>query len=341
MRDTSSALATESVAPTLTVGAELDAPARLEAWRQAVSTVFDLEGVDPAAFDCGMRSWNLGPVVLGEFWSTGNRFVRSKAKIAGSGLDHYVVQLLTRGRSTVKSGAPEGDWPVGSVRILDMTRPLETEAAGFANLSLVVPRTALEPLVSAPADLHGLVLALGSSPGIILSGFMRTLADRADHLDLTEAEAMGQGAAALVASCFGPSALGRDTGRASGAVVNRALIQGFIEARLGDPNLGAAAICAHFGLSRATLYRLFEPLGGVNAYMRTRRLNRAYQELRRAANGQTRVSAIARDLGFQSIASFSRDFRARFGVAPLEARRAAAAEPDARSDGFRRWIESL
>lgn len=330
-------------APSIVVGQDLDPTTRLEAWRQAVSAVFDLEDVDPATFDCGMRSWNLGPVVLGEFWSTGNRFVRSKSKIAGSGPDHYVAQLLVRGKSTVTGGAPEGDWPVGSVRLLDMTRPVETRADGFENLTLLLPRTALEPLLSTPADLHGVVLAPESNGAVILSGFMRTLADRADQLTPDEAEAMGRAAAALVASSFGPSAQGRETARSAGAAATRAAVQGYIEERLGDPGLNATPICAHFGLSRATLYRLFEPLGGVNAYMRTRRLNRAYRALRGALNSQTRVSSIASDLGFQSLTSFSRDFRARFGVSPLDVRRAAAAAEDLDADGggFRRWVESL
>lgn len=329
-------------APSIVVGQDLDQTTRLEAWRQAVSAVFDLEDVDPATFDCGMRSWNLGPMVLGEFWSTGNRFVRSKSKIAGSGPDHYIVQLLVRGKSAVTGGAPEGDWPVGSVRLLDMTRPVETRADAFENLSLILPRSALDPLLSTPADLHGIVLAPQSNGAIILSGFMRTLADRAALLTPPEAEAMSQAAAALVASSFGPSALGRDTARSAGAAVTRAMVQGFIEARLGDRGLNATPICTHFGLSRATLYRLFEPLGGVNAYVRTRRLNRAYRALRGALNSQTRVSTIASDLGFQSLASFSRDFRARFGVSPRDVRRAAAVEDvDADGGGFLRWVESL
>lgn len=330
-------------APSIVVGRDLDPATRLESWRQAVSAVFDLEEVEPETFDCGMRSWNLGSVVLGEFWSTGNRFVRSSAKIAASGLDHYVAQLLVRGKSMVTGGAPEGDWPVGSVRLLDMTRPVETRADGFENLTLVLPRAALEPLLSTPSDLHGIVLAPESNGAVILSGFMRTLADRAALLSTPEAEAMGQAAAAVVASSFGPSALGRDTVRSAGATATRAMIQTFIEARLGDAGLNADPICAHFGLSRATLYRLFEPLGGVGAYMRTRRLNRAYQALRGSTATQTRVSTIAHDLGFLSLASFSRDFRARFGVSPMDVRRATVSPGDNDADGqaFRRWVESL
>lgn len=318
----------------LVVDAALSPAERLETWRQAVGAVFDLEGVEAATFDCGMRSWNLGSLVLGQFWSTGNRFVRNRAKVAQSGLDHYLVQILTSGASTVRAGAPEGDWPLHSVRMLDMTREIETEARAFSNLTLILPRSALEPLLGAPFDLHGLTLASGSSPAAVLGGFMRTLADRADGLSAAEAEAMGQGAAALVASCFGPSAAGRDRARGVGAVANRAVVQAWIETRLGDPSLDAEAIAAQFGLSRATLYRLFEPLGGVAAYVRERRLDRAFRALRAAGAEPSRVSRIAAETGFRNLSSFSRDFRARFG--------AANALPHLPAGGaFNQWVEGL
>ena len=43
-------------------------------------------------------------------------------------------------------------------------------------------------------------------------------------------------------------------------------IKRHIDEHLGDPDFGAAQVAEAFGLSRPTLYRLFEPLGGVAAY---------------------------------------------------------------------------
>lgn len=332
--------ARHSAAPSILVGRNLDRTARVEGWHRTVSAVYDLADLDLDTFDCGLRSWNLGQVVLGEMWSTGNRFVRSSGKIADGGLDHYLVQLLTRGRSVVRSGAPEVDWSVGSVRILDMSRPVETQADAFANITLVVPRAAVESVLNRSADLHGLVLPPGSNGAVVLAGFLRTLAARADSLTQSEAEAFGRGAAPLVASCFEPSVAGRERAHGPPAGATLSTIQAFMDARLGDPNLDAPAICEHFGLSRAALYRLFAPMGGVNACIRARRLNRAYQELRRCADDRTRVSRIALDLGFRNVSSFSRDFRARFDLSPLDVR--SHRPPTSDMDGdFRRWLESL
>ncbi len=332
-----------SNAPSIVVGRNLERAARIETWRQAVSAVYDLDEMDPDGFDCGLRSWNLGPAVLGEMWSTGNRFVRSSAKVASSGLDHYLVQLLTRGRSVVRSGAPELDWAVGSVRILDMSRPVETHADAFGNITLILPRAGVETVLNTTADLHGLVLPPGSNGAVVLGGFLRTLAARADSLTQAEAKAFGRSAVSLVASCFEPSAAGQTRSHSSAAAATRPLVQRFIEARLGDSSLGTTTICEHFGLSRAALYRLFAPLGGVNVYIRSRRLNRAYRDLLQSTEAQARVSTIATELGFRNLSSFSRDFRARFNVSPLEVRRDRRnlETPDHADGGFLTWLESL
>lgn len=322
-----------------------DPRARFDGWREAVSTVFDLEVDDPAAFDCGMESWKLGEVVLGRFWSTGNRFERSARKVAESGLDHYVVQLLTGGRSVVRGGAAEGEWVRGSVRIIDMTRELRTEADAFSNLTLIVPRATLEPLLARPDDLHGVTLGAGTPGGALLGDFMTGLAARAPDMTAQEAAALGPGVAALVAGFFGPAAAGTRPAREARAAALRRAIRRHIEAHLTLPGLDADHLCGRFGLSRAALYRLFEPLGGVAAYVRERRLVRACRMLGSGEAGGKRVAEVAHGLGFASAASFSRDFRRRFDVSPTEVRLAAPANdhaPEAPAGRvFREWVERL
>ena len=73
-------------------------------------------------------------------------------------------------------------------------------------------------------------------------------------------------------------------------------------------------------MSRATLYRLFEPLGGVSSYIQERRLARAYAALIHPAHRHRPIYDIAFDCGFASEAHFSRAFRLFFGLPPSELR---------------------
>ena len=82
-------------------------------------------------------------------------------------------------------------------------------------------------------------------------------------------------------------------------------------------------IAKRFGLSRAALYRLFEPAGGVAGYIRKQRLDRAFQEITGGELSNRRISQIGHRFGFRNIHAFNRAFRKEYGMSPSDARKAA------------------
>ena len=90
---------------------------------------------------------------------------------------------------------------------------------------------------------------------------------------------------------------------------------------------GVDKLARTFGLSRASLYRLFEPVGGVASYIRTRRLARARQELTAPGLEDRRIGPIAYRAGFQSIPAFNRAFRAAYGQTPRSTRTTTKGAP--------------
>ena len=94
------------------------------------------------------------------------------------------------------------------------------------------------------------------------------------------------------------------------------LICRFIEHRLDDPNLSTGLILKNFGVSRASLYRMFEAKGGVRQYISERRVIRAVMELGARPLVRGEISAVAEKWGFASIQRFNRSVRRQFGVAP-------------------------
>ncbi len=67
-------------------------------------------------------------------------------------------------------------------------------------------------------------------------------------------------------------------------------------------------------------YRLCEPLGGVHAISGGAGLRAAFQELVTPGPNPARISQIGFRWGFSDEASFSRAFRAMYGLSPSEAR---------------------
>jgi AraC-like DNA-binding protein len=98
-----------------------------------------------------------------------------------------------------------------------------------------------------------------------------------------------------------------------------------IDANLLQPDLSPDVIAQRLGMSRATLYRVAHPLGGIQCYVRKRRLEYAFAFIKTNAAAVRSISALAYDLGFGSENTFRRAFKDMFGVSPSDARAKALA----------------
>lgn len=90
----------------------------------------------------------------------------------------------------------------------------------------------------------------------------------------------------------------------------------FIKLNLGDLDLGVDTLRATFHCSRATVYRLFAPQGGVAAFVREQRLLRCFDELTRPAKLPRTISEVATRWGFENPSHFNRLFKSKFGLPP-------------------------
>jgi signal transduction histidine kinase/AraC-like DNA-binding protein/CheY-like chemotaxis protein len=95
-----------------------------------------------------------------------------------------------------------------------------------------------------------------------------------------------------------------------------------------DNELSVEQLAREVAMSRSQLYRRLKDEAGVSPsdLLRLVRLEEAAKLLRA---GESNVSEVAFAVGFNSLAHFSRSFRARFGVSPSELRRAKADAPSA------------
>ena len=90
----------------------------------------------------------------------------------------------------------------------------------------------------------------------------------------------------------------------------------YVERNLGDPDLTASSILRDFGVSRAGLYRMFEPQGGVRHYITERRAIRAVLELSKGVQTRGAVQAAADRWGFSTGPNFNRVITRMFGASP-------------------------
>ncbi|HZX85966.1 MAG TPA: helix-turn-helix domain-containing protein [Reyranella sp.] len=327
---------------------------QFEAWHESISVIFDVappaEHQPDSGFAATVRGWHLGGLLISQVDFDGQRFVRDRRKTIADGLDHYLVQLYATGGLVGEAGDQGRVLNGGDVQILDLTQSNVTQAAPSGTVAIVVPRETLDQALSAPGDLHGLILRGHSGMGGLLGDYMHSLVSRAESMTLAEAPLVAQATTEMIAACFQSSAETTERARAAIDQTMRQRIQRHISAHLDSPALGAEALCAQFRISRSQLYRLFEPLGGVAHYVQEQRVTRACAELCNPAHDHRRIYEIAFALGFSSEAHFSRVFRSTFGLSPSDVRGRAQAtrvdrtrpEPaDIANGGYEEWVRQL
>ncbi|MEO0606915.1 MAG: helix-turn-helix domain-containing protein [Pseudomonadota bacterium] len=120
--------------------------------------------------------------------------------------------------------------------------------------------------------------------------------------------------ASLKLALNGPDTDGDVRRRARKALSDQ--IAGYIEQHLGAADLCVETLLERFGVSRASLYRMFEERGGVRQYINDRRLYRAVLDISKGPMQRGKIADAAEKWGFSSGANFNRAIRRAFGVAP-------------------------
>jgi AraC-like DNA-binding protein len=319
------------------------------AFQQSVQDVFLLSRLSEGPYRLDIDAWNLGTLMAGRFRSSAMAFDRPPALVASGGLDHVLLQLYVEGGFTGMADGRAVTVAPGDIVVFDLTRTISTRASDFVNISLLIPRPYFEASHDDVAALHGLVLPAARSMTGMLASYIVAFTERLPALSAGEAGTAARATAGLATNILSASALPEARSRPPIPSPFRAITLE-IEARLHDATLDTDALAASLNMSRATLYRAFEQVGGIADYVRRRRLTAAAMQLADPAQRRRKISEIAFGLGFASESTFNRAFRIAFGISPREARlRGSALGPVADPTGaenptsreFARWMRVL
>ena len=318
--------------------AALPAAQQFEALAATMGVTHDvapLTGPPGAGFSASAEIWMLNQTVVSRARFDPLRFSRPTARARRDGVDHYTLLFTEQGQWDARANGPDQLVADGDICLLDLARPLESRAGPVSSLCLLIPRPRLDALLPA-GNWHG-VMPRGAA-GTLLREYLRALAPRLAAMSVAEAREVEQATLHLIAAALASSALGPARDAPAVAAGLLATARARIEARLADPALSPDSLAAELGLSRASLYRLFAPMGGVGAFIQGRRLARVRARLA-DPRPVRRLADIAFGCGFASEAHFSRAFRARFGQTPGEARAEALRGPGlATTADYHSWV---
>ncbi|HWV48917.1 MAG TPA: helix-turn-helix domain-containing protein [Microbacterium sp.] len=249
---------------------------------------------------------------------------RTPALIERSNEDYLKFTLVERGTAMIVQDGRDTMLERGDMAIYDTTRPYSLLFDERVHLSLLMfPRTLLRVPVDVIARTTATRLSGTNGVGAMIRPYLASLVARAGDVDAHTAGRLARNAVDMVGTLVESTlpSLPR-TAPAHRDVMHRIL--GYIDENLASPELAPAQIAAAHFISLRHLHGLFSEYGAsVSTVIRTRRLERCYDELVDPRHSGRSVSTIAMSNGFVDSAHFSRLFRAHFGVPPSAARERA------------------
>jgi AraC-like DNA-binding protein len=326
--------------------ADFPAEERFDRWRQVMAGFYEVvPPEDPKATPLDVRSsaWMVGGGVMLAAGSFSRQTVnRSRQMIRRDQVDHYKIHLREGGGFHLDADGSRLRIATGNVVIEDLARPERYDGQGGSSIILYVAREVLDEALPRALQGHGVVVQAGA--GMLLADYMRSLTRNISYLDQSQISSVAAATTSLIAACLAPTAETLASASPALEVTLLRQISRFIEMHLTDEALSADSLCAVFKISRATLYRLFEPLGGVQSFIKERRLARIHTLLS-TAEGRVHLTRIAEAHGFKSATYFSRAFREHFGYTPSDVTtgKGPAAPPVAQAGGevFMPWLQSM
>jgi len=294
---------------------------QFEAWR-AFNSMAELEAVTAPTegFDASSASYHLGGIQLTSFELSPMNVRYTRDIQRRLGLDHWCLSVVTKGPVGYQKDDSELSVAPGNLLLHSYAAPFSGQMDNTNYSSLFFARDDFWDIAE---HLEGGANQVMEGPmSQIVRDFMLSLIARADGLTQADASAITEAFGHLVRAMVVNSPAAIEAARAPIAAAQFDRARRFINANLKWPGLTPDAICSNIGVSRRQLFYLFEQHGGVATYIRNRRLAACYAALARIEDGR-RISAIAYEYGFLNLSSFNRQFSARYGFSPSEARAAA------------------
>ncbi|WP_143684834.1 helix-turn-helix domain-containing protein [Variovorax sp. KK3] len=330
-----------------TESSSFDAGERFDRWRNGIAGTFNVSvppGTRAEDFNFDISFWQFGKLLLSDSHFGPRLQTRTQRNIRGDHLDHYRFILQTEGVLRNDADGVRHQVGPGEILVSDMAREESYECDAGANIVVFVPRELLDEALPRAFDLHGFK-PRGASANM-LADHLRSLVRISSMVSVQQAPALTQATVNLLAASVLPSSVNIDHARPVADSTLLRQVCRYIDLHLTEPDLSADGIAAFFKMSRTTLYRMLEPMGGVGHYVRERRLARVHALLE-SATSRIYLGRVAEDHGFKSATHFSRAFREQFGYAPNEVRRRVAqavpgsVQPSLAGAGFEPWIRTL
>ena len=230
---------------------------------------------------------------------------------------YYKVFWQISGRSEICQGRHRDTLNPGSWCVYDTSREYSAEFSDRARLvMLLLPQSRCANWSTPIRELAGSAIRAAGPASIALSTLSGLLLDETP-LDLETQQVVRSFTLALVQQALWAELERRGLSASTADSASLDRVEEYVVRHLNDATLTPESIADAFGISRRTLYNLFNRLAETpHTLIQHSRLNRAAALLRDPIWSETSLSHIARLCGFLDATCFSRAFHTHFGHSP-------------------------
>ena len=241
---------------------------------------------------------------------------RSHSLIARGTSKYYKFSLMLEGDGLIIQEGRETALRAGDMAIYDTDRPYSLVFDDTVRMGTVMfPKELIELPADAVRELTARRFTGDGGIGAMVRPYLAQLVQQSDELDGHLARRLARSAVDLVGTLLEEHAADLPYTGGHGTVMRRVL--DYIDSHLSSPDLCPADIASAHFISVRHLHALFSTHStSVSTTIRTRRLERTYDELVNPAYSDRSVTMIALANGFVDAAHFSRTFRSHYGVPP-------------------------
>lgn len=293
----------------------------LPEWHRLVSESFvplEVGRSRPGDFRGSIRTRELDHVELCEISASGHSVIRTPELIARDDGRFFKLSLQISGTGLLIQDSREAVMRPGDLAVYDTHRPYTLAFDDdFCALVMMFPHDLIDLPTDAVGELTAVRMPSDAGLGKVISPFLVEMARNLDQLAGFGGRRLALNAVDLVTTMFASELA---TGPRGVADPNEALlrrVRSFIDAHLGDPDLGPSTIAAAHYISTRHLHNLFRASDTtVAAWVRSRRLENCRRDLRDPVYAGRSVAAIAARWGYFDASHFSRAFKTAYGASP-------------------------
>jgi AraC-like DNA-binding protein len=282
-----------------------------ERWRTLMAPLYEVKPTTPSAvlpFGSNI-AFQIGDLVAHRTLLSTQCLQRDRRRV-DAGPDHYTFQLYRSGRFRGIIAGKDILASSGTVMLICRRHLVDGMINQADTTGIIVPCTYLHGLSLEKHD-----LLFDAVRNRLLATHIVDIYRRLPTTPVNEAPALADEFVTFLHRLL-------DGSQASDALDGReldgglmALAKMIVRANLLRPDLSPEFIAGQMLVSRATLYRLFEPEGGVMHFVQGERLRAVRDALADPMERRT-IGRLAEVFAFSSVAHLSRSFRKRYGVPP-------------------------